>query len=532
MKHWYYSFLVLFIALTSCTSIKTYNEKISQLHSVNNLQEDVDAIYTQLQKHHPRLYQYTSKKVLDFQIDSLKTSITSPMTSQRFYEKLTPVIKQVRQGHVSSVPPHKRFTKKERKALGKTKFEFNDLDFEYLDNKLWVENSKTDSLLVGSEVVKMEQEEIDFLIKKYQSQIASDGYNTTLYNRFVGLRFTGLYYRDKGFLDSLSVTFKKQDSIFTKVFRRVDKDKKNNDQDSIKKPSDSLKVVKLTKEQKKARKLAAKEKRIRDKEFGFEPSRKRYTRNLNFMDADSTTAVMKIRGFSNGNYKNFYRNSFALLQNAKTKYLVLDLRDNGGGRISEIAYLYSYLTSETYQFINPSEVTSRTPIMTFAMSNTTPLIMKITAALLSPFIVTHNLLKTKKVNDTLYYNFKYAKPQEPQSNYFNGKIYVVINGNSFSASSILSTQLKANNLATFVGEETGGAYNGTVAGLYKVYELPNSLIRVRMGLMQVDAPFKITPDGYGIKPDVYIVPTQDDRLNQIDPELEWIFNDIKQLEHD
>jgi len=105
-------------------------------------------------------------------------------------------------------------------------------------------------------------------------------------------------------------------------------------------------------------------------------------------------------------------------------------------------------------------------------------------------------------------------------------MYVLINGNSFSAASLLSTHLKANERATFVGEETGGAYNGTVAGVYKIYELPTSKIKVRMGLMQIEAPQKQSPDGYGIKPDVKLVPTVEDRKIDRDAELEWVLKDI------
>jgi hypothetical protein len=45
-------------------------------------------------------------------------------------------------------------------------------------------------------------------------------------------------------------------------------------------------------------------------------------------------------------------------------------------------------------------------------------------------------------------------------NAFKGKIYVMING-SFSASSLISSNLKTPKV-TFVGEETGGAFNGTM----------------------------------------------------------------------
>jgi C-terminal processing protease CtpA/Prc len=114
--------------------------------------------------------------------------------------------------------------------------------------------------------------------------------------------------------------------------------------------------------------------------------------------------------------------------------------------------------------------------------------------------------------------------------HYNGKMYVLINGNSFSASSLISTHLKANNRAIFVGEETGGAYNGTVAGIFKNYQLPNTKIKVRMGLMQIEAPQKQSPDGYGIKPDITILPKLTDRQLNIDTELDWILKDIHKQE--
>jgi len=108
---------------------------------------------------------------------------------------------------------------------------------------------------------------------------------------------------------------------------------------------------------------------------------------------------------------------------------------------------------------------------------------------------------------------------------------VIINGNSFSASALLSTHLKANKRAVFVGEETGGAYNGCVAGIYRIYEMPTSKLKIRMGLMQVEASYKQMPDGYGIMPDVEIIPTIEDRKQYIDPELNWIINDINKLKN-
>jgi C-terminal processing protease CtpA/Prc len=71
----------------------------------------------------------------------------------------------------------------------------------------------------------------------------------------------------------------------------------------------------------------------------------------------------------------------------------------------------------------------------------------------------------KKENGNYYSSNSQSKPRAINKNAFKGKVYVMINRGSFSASSVISSNLKGSKRATFVGEETGGAYNGTVAGI-------------------------------------------------------------------
>jgi C-terminal processing protease CtpA/Prc len=161
------------------------------------------------------------------------------------------------------------------------------------------------------------------------------------------------------------------------------------------------------------------------------------------------------------------------------------------------------------------------------MSNTSSVGTKLFIGTISPYLLVKNLINVKKVDGRLFYKLKQSKVREPNALGYKGNVYVIINGNSFSASSIIPTKLKATGRAVFVGEETGGAYNGTVAGIFKNYQLPTSKINIRIGLMQVETPHKITPDGYGIIPDVKISPTLEDRLSGKDPELNWVLNQIE-----
>lgn len=515
------------LLVVSCVSIKKHNETITKLHAPVALHEDIDRGYTQLKRHHPHLYQFTPKKILDFKFDSLKKAIKEPIDSRTFYKQLASVTKYIGQGHLAVTPPRKHYTKKERKALNKTKFDVNNLDFEYLDGKLIVVKARgKDSLLVHSEVLKFNNESAQELIQKYKLLIASDGYNTTLHNRVVGTRFLSYYAKDKGRFDSITLTFKHTDSVFVKQFKRELKEKIAAKNDSIKK--DSIKLRKrLTKAEKRTNKIKRKATKKRNQKYGYIASRKEYTRNLNFVGKDSSIALLKIRGFKIGKYKNFYNETFSTLDSLQTKNLIIDLRNNFGGRLDEIDYLYSFLTDKNYIMVNPSEVNSRIPFLKVLTSNTTPLSLKLLAGLLSPGIIIHNLLKTSKDDGKIYYHFKSSKEQEPKPLNFKGDMYVLINGNSFSASSILSTQLQGNKRATFVGEETGGAYNGTVAGISKMYELPNTKVKLKVWLMHIDAPFKTTPAGYGVQPAIEILPTIQDRLNNVDPELQWVLKDIE-----
>jgi hypothetical protein len=61
-----------------------------------------------------------------------------------------------------------------------------------------------------------------------------------------------------------------------------------------------------------------------------------------------------------------------------------------------------------------------------------------------------------------------------------------------------------------VGEETGGAFNGTVKGFMPVVELPHSELKNR--LMMMAPHHKTEIKGRGIFPDKEIIPTLEDRL--------------------
>ncbi len=517
--------LVVVLLFASCGSVQKYNQQIATLHSVQELHEDVDVAYKKLQKLHPRLYLYTPKETLDAKFDSLKMTITKPMNSHDFYKKMTETVANVRQGHAGVIAPIRKLDKKERKLRNKKKFELNNLNFEYLDDAVWVKSTvDKDSALIGAQVQKINDELVSDLVKKYSKRFSSDGYNTTFYNRRVGLFLSRYYYYDNGRFDSIQMTFKKNDSVFKKMFRRIPKDSVAG---KIKKDTVKKTPKKLTKAE---RKLAKKKRKLKFKnnsKYGYIASKKHYTRNFKFIDSNRI-AYMKIRGFTRGEYEDFYKEVFTKIDSAKSKALVIDLRDNSGGRLKEINELYSYLADKDFKFIEDGETNVRFPTLKALRSRrSTSFGGAVSKGIATPILFFRDLFRVRKENGKKYYKFKSAKLQEPKPLKYGGPVYVLINGHSFSASSVLSVNLQASKRATLVGEETGGAYNSTVAGFTNTVTLPNSKVQVYFGLLVLETPYKRSLEGYGVQPDVKIIPTQNDRLNNRDPELDWVLNDIK-----
>jgi C-terminal processing protease CtpA/Prc len=523
------SLIILFCIafLVSCNSVKKNNSQVNEPVSVEKLKKDVDFAYTKLQKLQPALYWYISKEQLDFKFDSLKTTITKPLTSYVFYTKITPIINEIRQGHLGVYPNSKVWSKKEAKELSKKGMgPLSQFDFMILNDKLYVQKNKSiDSTIVaGSQIVSIDSVSTDALLKDYRKLMTSDGYNTTFYKHQLPKKFSTFYVYDNGVKDSLLYEFKFNDSTKNIWIKR----KKTATSPEIQ--NDSV-LKKISKADRKKNKLEHKNKQRYNNIHGYDETTETYQRSLSFIEKDSSVAVLKIKSFSIGNYKSFYQEVFMRIKANKSKTLILDLRENPGGRLSEINYLYSFVADSAIAFADKSEVVSKTSFLKrdyFGGGFATNFLK----ALAYPIYVSYIYLKVKKEDGKYYYRTSENKAKPLPENRFEGKMYALIDGGSFSASSIISSNLKGSKRAIFVGEETGGAYNGTVAGQMPIVELPNSRVKIRIGLMKIAASYKTNEEGHGIRPDIEIIPTLEDKINGNDPEMNWILLNIKKTKAD
>ena len=502
-------FLVFISILSSCVSVKKHNEKRETPVSAEKLKQDVDYAYNKLQKLHPNLYWYISKDSLDFKFDSLKTTISKPLKPNEFYQKLAPVIAKIREGHLRLYPFEKRLTKKEIRDLKNQKGLLSRYNFVLDGDRVFVKDNtdKIPNMAVGTEILKIKDIPIKDLLEKYRPFVNSDGYNKTFLKYSLERRWPSFFTAEFGILDSVKVETKINNEVKTFYLNRE----------------------KISKEEKKKEETA--NKKLTKSETGkvkdYNILTKSYNRDLQFPTKDSTIAYMKIKTFSGTYSRKFYKQSFATLKKSPAKYLIIDIRDNLGGSLYEINNLYSYLVSDEFKFINDIEVTSRSAMFQADYLANFPILVKPLAIIVYPFYLVGTALSTKKVNEKIYLrNNGIFALKKPKKNNFKGKVYVLINGSSFSAASILPSTLKDEKRAFLVGEETGGANDGTVAGRYSTEKLKNSKLYLPIGLMLIQPNIKFTNTKKGVVPDKEIIPTLEEILQKKDVQLDWAMAEI------
>ncbi|KMQ68883.1 peptidase S41 [Chryseobacterium sp. FH2] len=501
-----YVLILIVLILGSCTSISKHNEQRTSFVSPEKLKEDIDFTYSKLKEMHPKLYWYISKKDLDYKFDSLKQTIDKPLTPIQFYFKLQPIIATIREGHLSLRIPRKKYTQKEIKTLERKKPMFSRFEYYIGNDHLYIIENKDSiqNIKPGTEILSVNDIPVPELMKKYKTLISSDGFNSTFQPYFLKDVFFNFYTAENGFVDSTTI-----ETLYNGQRKKY----------TLTRESKSKTELKKDKEQEKR----DQEKKLNDY-VAFSNS---YNRNFKFLDKDSTVAYIKVKSFSREYSNKFYKETFEKIKNAKSSYLVIDVRNNYGGSLDEINNLYSYLAPEPYVLIKPSQVTSKlTPLRTNYFRKSKPFEYAL-KSIFYPSYLFGQTFSTYKKDGKVYYKMKADKPTKPNKNAFNGKVFVLINGGSFSASSIITSKLKNDKRVVLVGEETGGANDGTVAGFYSYQKLPNSKIKLPIGLLLVQPNINFTNTYRGVIPDVTVTESMQDIIEKKDPQLDWIISEIK-----
>jgi C-terminal processing protease CtpA/Prc len=221
--------------------------------------------------------------------------------------------------------------------------------------------------------------------------------------------------------------------------------------------------------------------------------------------------LLKLNAFNPYKHKTrkFYRTLFRSLDEQNTEHLVIDVRDNLGGSITNANNILRHILDEDFVII-----LERYRAPTFKYSNCSSRIGYVLFSIKRSL----ELRKKYKVGDIKIAEFK---TRSARKNNFDGQVYVITNGYSASSSSYLASLLKEKENAMIIGEESGGGAAGNNGLYYTTVQLPNSKIQVRVPYYWLD--YQLIPDkGRGVMPDVPIRYDIEDFKDKKDLEMEWL----------
>ncbi len=222
---------------------------------------------------------------------------------------------------------------------------------------------------------------------------------------------------------------------------------------------------------------------------------------------------------------------FREMKDMKVKNLILDIRDNGGGAISNVPLLYSFLSKEKL-FNNSYQYGTKVVDIKYKDylidSQTDRYYSENDIRDLDNFMQ-QRFDKSEK-GDYYFGNTRldntYVKSYPRDGLFFDGKVVLITNNRTFSAATYFASLFKAEKRGVIVGKETGSCSNFTTAAWFITYKLPNTKSTLSIPRTEVffngsgnDNITKCTgviPD-YTLKTDYFMNAMKE----QKDPELEF-----------
>jgi hypothetical protein len=430
-----------------------------------------------LEEGQPGLYRYTSKEKLNSLFDQAEKSLTKPMTAVEFYRVLAPVVATIKCGHTEvSLPKDclKALTGKNgalplyvRVLAGKA-YVFRDL-------------SGSTVSLAGKEIRSINGVSAPKIVEKMLAAVSGDGdIQSVRMRRISRWAFSSQLAAIVGLSGPYDVAYwepKEKRELKVKI--------------------NGIDMTQLQK--------AARDKFPQDhlaKDAG----------ECQFLD-DGAIAVLTIRGFdefADAEHKtsmaDFYQKSFEAMSKKQTKTLILDLRSNGGGQDELGKRLLSYLLNKPFKYYEELVVNARKfSFQEYVMLPEIP----------------EDAVEVRddgkfRVNSPSVYG-----EQQPSEPIFKGKVLILMNGDSFSATAEFLSIAHFHKRAEFIGEESGGAYYGNTSGVVPALTLPNTKLIVYLPLVSYYMAVKgHKATGHGVIPDHPIRYCIEEILESTDKELD------------
>ena len=219
------------------------------------------------------------------------------------------------------------------------------------------------------------------------------------------------------------------------------------------------------------------------------------------------TAVLTVRQFGDDQDKDrprfpdFLTDTFRSLEEKKTPGLVIDLRGNGGGMDEYGKFLFAHIMDRPFLYYWALE-TRKDRYDLFRYTGESAKDAEELARPLSK--------NSRGWFDVLGHPNRGL--QSTRKPHFAGRVAILVDGGSFSATGETTSAFHYYKKAVFFGEECGSGYYGNTSGFMVTATLPATRLQVRVPLVL----YTMAVDGYpkdrGIVPDFPVTPTVEDLL--------------------
>jgi hypothetical protein len=463
------------------------------------LRADFDCLRRLLEETHPGLYRYTPRVAMQARLDSVAATLHQPLPFYAFYRTVAALLAGIRCAHTHAMPTpdwQQQYT-----GIWKTLplFMYPAGGRSYV-----VFNGTFDrTVQPGFELLEINGQSMDEIRRTLPGYHWDDGYIPTSAQAPLRLQlFSLFYYWFMGQPDRYQLSFRdlKGDTL------RVDV------------PAQTFaQSVPVLKKNPVNRQMLA----WYDRKMPKSPWR------LSFPGDVPGTALLRLDNFggkgvhdagaATARFRGFMDKCLAKMERQQTRHLVLDLRDNAGGWDIQGVELLTYLLkgdSAVRYYDRRHTVTDSSSFLRF--SDVPPAILgnlrhHLTAEVDGTF--------TEKEDD----DSRELGPQLPKPNRFRGLVYILMNGYSGSATAEFLAVAHANRVGVFVGEESGGAYEGGNGGNFITLTLPHSGIEVSTPLVHYHNAVGTPPrPGRGTPPDHEVPLSIEDILQHRDGPLEYV----------
>lgn len=486
MKSVHFFILTLLAGCFISCNVASQEQTTQDRLTVQQLKEDLQIMRSRLEGLHPGLYEYTPKKQMNAYFDSLFAAIKQPMSELEFLRFIKPFLIKIKDGHTNIYPSERAVEASQKQH------KFIPFGVRCLGKRVFLVEQFTKQLKIspGSEILAINRQPIkdilDAFLYKYSTR---DGYNETFPRYLINRVFGSAYYWYIGQSDKFEIKYKTPEGqVNTTTVAAAN-------------PQDITQY------------------------FAKNP-RKNQDEMLEFKVLNGNTAYLRVSSFSTSqisskgqSFHAFVDKSFQTIAQRKLKYLILDMRGNGGGNDALGAEIFKYLTDKPFGFYKSIQtITQRIENTQYFDGGLSYFNSSVSRRLRS---LTNGRYLVKS-----WPGLRRFKPK--RKNRFKGKMYVLLDGGSFSSTTEFASIIHYHKRATFVGEESGGNYHTNTSGIMPVLVLPHSKIRVRMGLLQYRTVVGDYPKGKGILPDYPVNYTIQDVLQKRDVVLNRTLDLIKQ----